>query len=154
MILLRDMNAEEFAKYRTIFIGEYAQDLQNTRVYSAEKARNQASETLDMMLPQGIESHDNAVWCISLCAEPQSTVGYLWVGFIRQAAWINDFYILPDWRNRGLGRAALMEMKVRLKGMGINEVGLRVAPENPSAKALYEKCGFHITGINMSQNLN
>lgn len=37
--------------------------------------------------------------------------------------------------------------------MNIDEVGLRVAPNNASAKALYQKNGFHITGINMSQNL-
>jgi ribosomal protein S18 acetylase RimI-like enzyme len=45
-------------------------------------------------------------------------------------------------------------MKKLLKVMDIDEVGLRVAPENASAKAIYHKNGFHITGINMSQNLN
>ncbi|MDC9623934.1 hypothetical protein PSI22_20415, partial [Xenorhabdus sp. XENO-7] len=41
-----------------------------------------------------------------------------------------------------------------LMSMGITEVGLRVAPNNPIAKALYEKSGFHITGFNMSKTLS
>ena len=38
MITLRDMNEEEFESYRSLFINEYAQDLQKNREYRPEKA--------------------------------------------------------------------------------------------------------------------
>lgn len=153
MIDLRNMTTEEFAQYRAIFIREYAQDLQKTREYSPEIAQDRATESIDIMLTQGSDTADHTLWCIQSLENHAPVVGYLWLHTARHSAWINDFYILPAWRNRGLGQAALLAMKVRLQASGVKEVGLRVAPENPAAKALYDKCGFHITGINMSQSL-
>ncbi|WP_308546602.1 GNAT family N-acetyltransferase, partial [uncultured Pantoea sp.] len=94
------------------------------------------------------------LWCIQQLDEPEEIIGILWLSLTGSSAWISDFYIYPDWRSRGFGGLALNVMKTVLKEMGINEVGLRVAPNNASAKALYHNNGFHITGINMTQNLN
>ncbi|WP_331458456.1 GNAT family N-acetyltransferase [Pantoea vagans] len=64
-------------------------------------------------------------------------MGILWLSITGSSAWISDFYIYPDWRGRGFGGLALCEMKRLLKTMNIDEVGLRVAPNNASAKVLY-----------------
>lgn len=154
MITLRDMNEEEFENYRSLFINEYALDLQKNREYLSDKARITAVEAIDTMLTQGVTTPANQLWCIQKLDEPEEVIGFLWLSITGPSAWVSDFYIYSKWRNRGLGSLALSEMKKWLKVMGINEVGLRVAPENASAKVLYEKKGFRITGINMSQNLN
>lgn len=153
MVSLRDMNAAEFTHYRSLFIDQYAADLQSTRGYGGHKARDKAIASIDLVLPQGVETASHRLWCIQHPDRPEAIIGYLWLSLTLPCAWISDFFIFAEWRNRGFGGAALNEMKKLLKAMGINEVGLRVAPENASAKALYEKNGFHITGINMSQNL-
>lgn len=154
MITLRDMNEEEFESYRSLFINEYAQDLQRNREYLPEKARAKAIESIDTVLTKGVATPANQLWCIQQPDEPEEIIGILWLSLTGSSAWISDFYIYPDWRSRGFGGLALSVMKTVLKEMGINEVGLRVAPNNASAKALYHNNGFHITGINMTQNLN
>lgn len=154
MITLRDMNEEEFENYRFIFINEYAQDLQKNRGYSSEKARFKATESIAIALHQGVATPANQLWCIKMLEESKAVIGFMWLSITTPSAWVSDFYIYPSFRGRGFGSLALNEMKTQLKEMGINEVGLRVAPENASAKALYDKQGFHITGINMSQSLN
>ena len=154
MISLRNMNEEEFENYRSLFINEYAQDLQKNRGYLTDKARIKAIESIDSVLTKGVVTPANQLWCIHQPSEPEKVIGILWLSIIKSSAWISDFYIYPDWRGRGFGGLALCEMKRLLKIMKINEVGLRVAPNNASAKALYQKNGFHITGINMTQNLN
>jgi len=106
------------------------------------------------VLTKGVATPANQLWCIQQPSETDEVIGILWLSITRSSAWISDFYIYPDWRGRGFGGMALCEMKRLLKIMDINEVGLRVAPNNASAKALYQRNGFHITGINMSQNLN
>ena len=153
MITLRDMNEQEFECYRSLFIKEYAQDLEKNRGYLSEKARMKATESIDITLSHGVKTSANQLWCIQKLNEPDEVIGFLWLSITAPSAWISDFYIYSKWRSHGFGSLALGEMKRVLKEMGINEVGLRVAPENASAKALYDKQGFHITGINMSQNL-
>lgn len=154
MITLRGMNEEKFENYRSLFINEYAQDLQKNRRYLPEKALLKAIESIDSVLTKGVDTPSNQLWCIQKVDVPEQVIGYLWLSITKPSAWISDFYIYPNWRSRGFGSLALCVMKKLLKEMDINEVGLRVAPENASAKAMYHKNGFHITGINMSQNLN
>ncbi len=153
MVKLSDMRDVEFPAYRRLFIDEYAQDLAATRGYGAEDARARATESIDGSLSAGVRTAANRLWCIVPAGEEQPVIGYLWIVVKDQAAWVADFCLLPEWRGRGFGRAALGEMDRLLAAMGINEVGLRVAAGNGPAKALYEKCGFHITGFNMSRSL-
>ncbi|WP_240042566.1 GNAT family N-acetyltransferase [Pantoea agglomerans] len=144
---------KNFVNYCSLFINEYSVDLQRNRGYLSEKARIKAIESIDTVLTKGVVTPANLLGCIQQPEEPEEVIGILWLLITGPSAWISDFYIYPDWRGRGFGGLALCEMKRLLKIMDINEVGLRVAPNNASAKALYQKNGFHITGINMSQNL-
>ncbi|HAP81430.1 MAG TPA: GNAT family N-acetyltransferase, partial [Enterobacteriaceae bacterium] len=70
-----------------------------------------------------------------------------------RVAWIYDFCLLAAWRGKGLGREAMRQLKQTLGEMGMQEIGLRVASNNPGAKALYEKSGFSVTGYNMAVRL-
>ncbi|WP_312757621.1 GNAT family N-acetyltransferase [Pantoea brenneri] len=122
MITLRDMNEEEFESYRSLFINEYAQDLQRNREYRPEKARAKAIESIDAVLTKGVATPANQLWCIQHPDEPEEIIGILWLSIIGSSAWISDFYIYPDWRSRGFGGLALSVMKTVLKEMGINDV--------------------------------
>jgi len=147
------MNDEEFENYRSLFINEYAQDLQKNRGYLSEHALIKATESIDTVLTKGVATPANQLWCIQQPDEPEQVIGFLWLSITGSSAWISDFYIHPNWRSRGLGSMALCELKKLLIVMDIHGVGLRVAPDNTSAKALYYNNGFHVTGINMFQNI-
>ncbi|CDG99867.1 GNAT family N-acetyltransferase [Xenorhabdus bovienii] len=154
MIELREMTTAEFKLFRLLFINEHALDLASTRGYPADVSLKKASQLIDVTQSQVTEKVINKFWCIVKSAHELPVIGYLWIELQEKAAWVCDFRLLPEWCRKGLGKAALDKMKSNLMSMGITEVGLRVAPNNPVAKALYEKSGFHITGFNMSKTLS
>lgn len=153
MVNLMDMAEGDYPEYRQFFILEYAQDLQESRGYDSEKARAIAMQSIDIALPQSVHTAANKLWCIHSAENENAVIGYLWVILKENAAWVSDFCLLPAWRGRGFGKAALAAMDAALVALGIGEIGLRVAVHNPVARALYEKSGFQITGFNMHKNL-
>ncbi|UUE34391.1 GNAT family N-acetyltransferase [Pectobacterium aroidearum] len=153
MVNLMDMAEGDYPEYRQFFILEYTQDLQASRGYDAEKARAIAAQSIDIALPQSVHTAANKLWCIHSAENEDAVIGYLWVILKENAAWVSDFCLLPAWRGRGFGKAALAAMDAALVALGIGEIGLRVAVHNPVARALYEKSGFQITGFNMHKNL-
>ncbi|MDX6914912.1 GNAT family N-acetyltransferase [Pectobacterium carotovorum] len=154
MVNLTDMAEGDYPEYRQFFILEYAQDLQDSRGYDAEKARAIATQSIDIALPQGVHTAANKLWCIYSADNEDVIIGYLWVVLNENAAWVSDFCLLSGWRGRGFGKASLAALDAALAALGMGEIGLRVAVNNSVARALYEKSGFQITGFNMHKNLN
>ncbi|MGE4705703.1 GNAT family N-acetyltransferase [Yersinia enterocolitica] len=158
MIVLREMRAEELSDYRNLFITEYAQDLSSNSGYSSEQAIAHASYSFDSYLPEGVNSPDDHLYCIenkSNISQDTHLVGYLWFGLGENdsAAFIKDFYVLPQCQRKGYGSACLQELEKLLVAQNIFEIKLRVAADNPQAKRLYEQMKFVITGFNMSKSL-
>ncbi|EOI6455647.1 GNAT family N-acetyltransferase [Yersinia enterocolitica] len=158
MIVLREMRAEELSGYRNLFITEYAQDLSSNSGYSNEQAIAHASHSFDSYLPVGVNSPDDHLYCIenkSNIGQDSQLVGYLWFGLGENdsAAFIKDFYVLPQCQRKGYGSACLQELEKLLVAQDIFEIKLRVAADNPQAKRLYEQIKFVITGFNMSKSL-
>ncbi len=146
------MTQDIFPGYRTFFIEDYAQDLASTRHINMDEARVDAARSIDNALPDGPATEGVRLWCIT-AVETDENIGYLWVGLNGRVAWIYDFCLLTAWRGKGLGREAMRQLKQTLGEMGMQEIGLRVASNNPGAKALYEKSGFSVTGYNMAVRL-
>lgn len=75
-------------------------------------------------------------------------VGYiiLTVGFSFEFrghdAFIDELYIVPTRRHRGLGRQAMAFVEQEAREMGVNAVHLEVDPGNDSALALYRRSGY------------
>ncbi len=153
MVTLREMTDAEYPAYRTLFIAEYAQDLQDSRGYSAQKATDIATHAIDVSLTEGPNTAANNLWCILPENDSDTIVGYFWLVRKADACWVSDFCLLPAWRGRGYGRASLAQMEARIAEQQVSEIGLRVAVNNPTAKALYEKSGFQITGFNMIKRI-
>jgi diamine N-acetyltransferase len=57
-------------------------------------------------------------------------------------AFIDDLYIRPAFRDRGLGGETLAALAVEAAAMGARAIHLEVADSNPRAKALYLRYGF------------
>ena len=57
--------------------------------------------------------------------------------------WLVKLYLLPAYRNKGLGSAVIATVKARARSLG-KPVRLRVLRVNAGAKRLYERHGFKV----------
>lgn len=86
-----------------------------------------------------------AIWWI--CADGQR-VGYVAVcfGFSLEFggrdAFVDELYVVPEARGRGVGRAALAAAMRAAAAQGVRALHLEVGRTNARARALYESLGF------------
>lgn len=55
---------------------------------------------------------------------------------------IEDLFVLPNWRKKGIAKALLLKALFTLKESGLQKAELMVSSENPMAISLYESVGF------------
>ncbi|MES9970206.1 MAG: GNAT family N-acetyltransferase [Candidatus Thiodiazotropha sp.] len=87
-------------------------------------------------------------WLIECDSDP---VGYIAVTYtfsleyFGHAAFIEDLYVSPEYRNRGLGLRALEAAEKECRKRGILALHLEVGSDNIAGNALYESFGFNAT---------
>ena len=85
------------------------------------------------------------VWLIRVEAE---VIGYLAVcfgysiEFMGKDAFVDEFFIGPDWRGLGIGGQVLSAACEYLAGSGVKALHLEVARDNQRARSLYQASGF------------
>ena len=57
-------------------------------------------------------------------------------------AFVDEIYLLPEARGQGIGTQAMQTMIETCRTNGIQAIHLEVSPDNESAVAYYQKCGF------------
>ncbi len=55
---------------------------------------------------------------------------------------VHDFYVVPELRGRGVGRALLAAVERKARDLGCCKLTLEVLENNKPARQLYESCGF------------
>jgi ribosomal protein S18 acetylase RimI-like enzyme len=81
----------------------------------------------------------------------QERMGFLAYSLIGQAAYINDFYVIPAARRAGIGRQMAEALNQRFDQFGITLVELNVQRDNPRALQFWEACGFRIASYRLRQ---
>ena len=59
---------------------------------------------------------------------------------------VNDFFVDPLHRKKGVGRALAARLLQEAKAMHVDRVDLEILPTNPDAAAFWRKIGFANTG--------
>jgi GNAT superfamily N-acetyltransferase len=57
-------------------------------------------------------------------------------------ACLDDLYVKPDWRNKGLSTSALVEVRDFCEGAGIRALTVEVGYNNGPAQTVYRRVGF------------
>lgn len=57
-------------------------------------------------------------------------------------AFVDEFYLDPEFRGRGIGSEVLLAIKTKARQMEINAIHLEVARDNLRARKLYTAAGF------------
>lgn len=85
------------------------------------------------------------LWLIFDGSEPAGyiaiCIGYS-IEFRGNDAFVDEFYIRPESRGRGLGTSALELIRAEAKMMGVRALHLEVARTNAGARKLYSKVQF------------
>lgn len=63
------------------------------------------------------------------------------------SAWIEDVYVLPDWRGRGIGRALIDDVLAWATSVGATRAQLLADRGNAPALAFYRRLGWEATGL-------
>jgi len=58
--------------------------------------------------------------------------------------WLVGFYVLPEWRGRGVGESFLRTLILALPRLGARALRMTVAPGNEAAIRLYRRFGFRL----------
>ena len=155
MLRIRKLQHSEFTEYRRIAITEYQQDLIESQYFTKESAQKKAQESIDEAFPNGYIASHCMLQCIEFfTANETQLIGYIWYNFQHDgSAFILDFYLFEAHQNKGIGQQVMALVDQQAKEQGATSIGLRVAPNNARALALYKKVGFQATGINMVKHL-
>jgi ribosomal protein S18 acetylase RimI-like enzyme len=68
---------------------------------------------------------------------------------VTRFGFIHDLWVEPDYRNEGTGRQMTMLAIERFRAMGVTQVRLETATANDAARALFQRCGFRVSSIEM-----
>lgn len=105
-------------------------------------------------LPRRIADPNSVV----LVAEAESGVGAFLVAEIESSipiyrlerfGFIHDVWVEPAVRGAGLGKALASRAVEKFRAMGVSQIRLETAADNPGARRLFSSCGFRIATIDM-----
>ncbi|MFN8443649.1 MAG: GNAT family N-acetyltransferase [Caldilineaceae bacterium] len=143
MLTLKTIAQEELPQFR-IHLEAYWQELMpHADVIKDVASRNRYFQ--ERFVEGGFELY--------VALEGTKQVGLLAVAVddAKQSAVIEDFYVFPQSRRRGYGRAMVAALYERLDLRNITQVELSVRRDNPQALAFWEAIGFRIGAYRMRQ---
>ena len=155
VVHLTPMTPAEFDRYMESAVEGYAEVHRKTGVVTPEEALALAKSEYAQLLPEGLSSPNQNLF--SIRTDSGETVGLIWFEAREKrglkSAYIYDFAVDPQHRGKGYGTAALAALEELVAPLGISRISLNVMGWNHAAKALYERCGFTVTGIGMTKLL-
>ncbi len=157
MVHLEPMTESEFQAYRKGAMEELARERVREGDWQPEDALHKAEQEFQRMLPQGV--HTQNQYLLSIQADQTGlNVGMLWFALRGSApylaAFIYDFLISEQFRQRGYGTQALSALDEKAKELGVATIALHVFGHNQAAIALYQKAGYAITDLQMAKKLS
>ena len=154
MVKLKPMTGEDFLRFREYSITDFAEDLIVARMLSVKEALEQAEESFEELLPDGMDTENQFLMTIS-DGQSGTEVGWIWFSFDEtenvKRVWLTDFLIFENERRKGYATDALAEMERVAKENGCVESFLSVWDHNPAGRGLYEKCGYRISSNSISR---
>jgi len=153
MTKLIPMAFNEFQKYISFAVKEYAKEKIEAGTWQKGNALENAEQTYNRLLPNGLETSGNYFYSIY---ENANMIGYIWFGTDNENesnAFIFDFEIYDQYQNNGFGSKAIKLAENEAKKMGFSTIGLHVFGSNERAIHVYQKSGYNITDIKMQKGL-
>lgn len=68
---------------------------------------------------------------------------------LKRFGFVHDVWVEPAARGAGIARALALRAVERFRAMGVKQIRLETAADNPGARALFTSCGFRTATIDM-----
>jgi ribosomal protein S18 acetylase RimI-like enzyme len=157
MLQLVLMTDSEFLEYSRHVVEEVAQEHVRVDNWPVSEALQKAEKEFQQLLPEGVYSKNQTLYSIK-DDQADLTIGMIWFAVRGQAprlsAFIYDFRIDEQFRNRGYGKQTLSALDEKVKELGIDTISLHVFGHNQTAIAVYQKAGYEITNLYMEKKLS
>lgn len=157
MVRLVPMTENEFQIFRKYSIESYAQAHINAGNWDSSDALEKAEKEFLQLLPNGVATNKQHLLTIE-DGQTGMKVGIIWFAEKQQAshpsAFIYDFLIYEEHRNKGYGKQTLTALEEKVKELGVETISLHVFGHNKIATALYQKAGYEITDIHMAKKVS
>lgn len=155
MISFGEISDEYFQKNLQLWIKEYAEEKVKAGVWIEQGSLERSRDEFTRLLPNGKNSENQHIK--GILNENGNIVGSIWFGVYLNlepyGAFIWDFRIDEEFRGKGYGKDALVELNTLLKQMKIDKVTLHVFAHNTVAVNLYKKMGYEVTDLMMSKEI-
>ncbi|MFF7279889.1 GNAT family N-acetyltransferase [Streptomyces griseorubiginosus] len=145
----RPMTQAEFGPWAERGIEEYARDWSERGVPEAE-ARARSRKDHQQLVARGLTTEE-ALY--SVLEHDGVRVGFLWVEFIADKAFVYDVETEEPFRGRGHGRSLMLLAESQAIASGRRVLGLNVFAGNTAAERLYESLGYETVGYSMYKSL-
>jgi len=118
-------------------------------VYHASEGRPPRPERIDCAVEQQIRNRFPGVLLVA--RDRRAVVGVVLAVYqpsaeLGRLLLVNDFFVEPGARRKGVGRALVARLLEDAKAMHVDEVDLEILPTNPAAAAFWASAGFAATG--------
>ena len=156
MVELVAMSDAHFRRYMETAVEDYAQAHIKCGDCDPSEARTLAKADYDALLPEGIASAGQFLFSV-LASDGRAPVGMVWFALRerngKKSAYIYDIQVDAAQRGKGYGAETLRKTEALAASMGAARIGLNVMGWNHTARNLYEKAGFTVTGMGMTKTL-
>jgi len=134
------LDEKEIGKQNTMFFNDI-EEIENFQEEDVEESESIQKVDIDGIgsSAEGEERLNEGIYMVELKGE---TIGKINVEYSDNSAFIFGFGILPDFRGKGYGKAALKEALCIINEKNIYEIELDVECKNNTALNLYKSCGF------------
>lgn len=85
--------------------------------------------------------YEQTDWRATIIHEEED-VGFVFFSCSAKLLHIHEFYIIPSYRSRGIGKRVLDELEAMAKQQGLTYTTLCVSNANPRAAAMYQQQGY------------
>jgi GNAT superfamily N-acetyltransferase len=140
-LVLDPMTPSEFDDFMSGNTEEYVGELVSAGM-SEESARRQGEQQMAELIPDGLATEGQRFF---IGRVGDTAVGTLWISTERPMAFVYDIAVEESQRRRGYGAAIMNAGALWCRDQGHPALGLNVFAHNPSARALYDKLGYHVT---------
>ncbi|MDN4525921.1 GNAT family N-acetyltransferase [Fictibacillus fluitans] len=151
MVKLEEMKSDEFQKYLSYAIKNYADEHVKAGNWGEREAISKATLEFEGLLPDGEKTVNQKLFIIR---DEEQEVGMIWLAKVSpNKGFIYDINIYEGYQGRGYGKKAMIEIEEVAKNLGIINIGLHVFGHNKPARGLYEKLGYIETDILMAKDI-